>query len=450
MNRLPISDPLLPGETRAAPNPWRWGLALVLAIFPLSFVFAATASDSLLTVSTVVVQGNETTKEYVILREMRLKPGTVLTPEAVLEDQNRIYNLQLFNKVDVDYSVEGRTASVYVTVVERWYIFPFPVFGFRYRDPEKIYYGAGLAHQNFGGRNEKLYLSFALGYDRWLSLVYQNPKLTDSGDVFFRFQAVTQLLHNLSVSSTEYEQTVNSFGLSLGTRFGMYEHLVGSLGYQIWRMSDPQAGRTVSSSGRDAFFQAGLQYWYDDRDNLEYTTEGTYLSAFGTKSGLGESDVNLLAYGFDARQFMHVVDDVSFGARSFGTFQSGGFVPQYQHVFFGYNERIRGYFYDVEEGESLFGLTVEVRIPIFKARYLRTSLVSIPQFQTLRYGLSFNAFADGGKIWYRTDDFSAVPWKFGYGAGLQFLLPYGMNVETDIALNDFGRTQFVLDFGLSL
>ncbi len=160
-----------------------------LAAIAISLVFFQVAlsretADTLLTVRNVVIDGNVTTKNFVILREMKLKPGERITAEALEHDQKRIYSLQLFNKVEMEVKPEGSEAQLVVHVNERWYLFPFPIVGIRYRDFDKLYYGAGLVHSNFRGRNEKLFFSFALGFDRWVSLTYHNPRITEDDDIF--------------------------------------------------------------------------------------------------------------------------------------------------------------------------------------------------------------------------------------------------------------------------
>jgi outer membrane protein assembly factor BamA len=214
---------------------------------------ADTASNRVQWIKSIVVQGNEKTKDYVILREMSSKIGDSLSQNALLQDQNRIYSLRLFNKVVVSSDTGGDSATVYVDVSERWYWFPYPIFGFRFRDLKKFYYGAGFTHQNFRGRNEKLYLSFALGYDRWVSFRYQNPKLTEGDDVFLGFEGSYGRLPNLSVKSGAYEQYYYDTNISLGKRFGLYQTITGTAGYDIQQVSDPSVGRTLSSSGRDAY-----------------------------------------------------------------------------------------------------------------------------------------------------------------------------------------------------
>jgi len=400
-------------------------------------------------VKSIVIEGNEKTKDFVILREMSTKIGDRLNPDALLEDQSRIYSLRLFNKVVVSSETEGDSATVFVDVSERWYWFPYPIVGFRYRDFSKLYYGAGFTHQNFRGRNEKLYVSFAVGYDRWLSLYYQNPKLTDDDDIFLGFGGSYGRLPNLSVQSSAYEQYYYDTNVSLGKRYGLYQTIIATVGYDIQQVSDPSVGRTLSSSGRDAYGYFAFNYSYDSRDIAEYSTKGSYIGLGFNKSGFGESQVNLITYAYDVRQFVPLNDDWSIGVRSFGNFTGGGLIPIYRHVYYGYSERLRGYFRDIQEGEDIMGGNLELRFAILKPRYLTLPFIPVPEFSVLRYGLYAGIFADGGKVWYRNQPFPGTDWRSGYGAGLHFLLPYSLVVRTEYALNNMGRGEFFVDLDAS-
>ena len=410
---------------------------------------ADTTSNRVQWIKAILVSGNEKTKDYVILREMSIKIGDRLNNDALMEDQNRIYSLRLFNRVDVSSNAEGDSSTVYVDVSERWFWFPYPVLGFRFHDVKKVYYGAGFAHQNFRGRNEKLYVSFAFGYDRWVALHYQNPKITDNDDIFFGFDGSFGRLPNLNVQSSAYDQYYYDANVSLGKRFGLYQTIISTVGYDIQQVSDPSVGRTLSSSGRDAYAYASINYTYDSRNIAEYTTAGSYFAVGFNKSGFGESQVNLATYAYDLRQFIPVNDDWSIGARSFGNFTSGPLIPIYRHVYYGYNERLRGYFRNIQEGEDIMGGNLEIRIAILKPRYLTLPFVPVPEFSVLRYGLYAGIFADGGKVWYRTQSFPGQHWLYGYGAGLHFLLPYSLVVRTEYALNNLGKGEFYFDIGSS-
>jgi outer membrane protein insertion porin family len=410
---------------------------------------ASAGADSSLVVSRIVVTGNEMTKDYVILREMSLKVGDPLTAEALENDQKRIYSLELFNKVDVDYEAEGHEASVYVRVSERWYIFPFPVLGFKYRDIKKLYYGAGLIHENFRGRNEKIFGSFAFGFDRWVSLTYQNPKLTDGDDIFFKGYVSYSHVQNQNIRQGLYDQQVFSASAYLGKRFGLYNTLLGYIGYEDWLVSEPGEGRTASPTGRDRYPSLGLQYTIDARDIREYPTAGHLILLSATKIGLGH-DVDLLRYQADVRGYQPLGDGIALCGRVHGSFVSGGIVPAYLHAYFGYRERLRGYFDTVLEGEDIVGCNAELRVPILTPRYHTVSASFLPpEFRVWRYGLYAGVFADAGTIWYRTTPFVKAPWYSGCGAGLHFLLPYSIVIRTEYAMSQRGKGQFVLDFDAS-
>jgi outer membrane protein assembly factor BamA len=400
-------------------------------------------------VKAIVVQGNEKTKDFVILREMSTKVGDTISDKSLEADQNRIYSLRLFNKVNIQSAIENDSATVYVIVHERWYWFPFPIIGFRNRDFSKLFYGAWIAHQNFRGRNEKVFFSFATGYDRWISLQYQNPKLTDDDDLFLRFAGSYGRIPNLSLLTGEYDQSYYTTNVTLGKRFGLYQTIFGTVGYDILQVSDPRVGRTLSTDGRDAYAYLSFRYTYDSRNIHEYATDGSYLSVGVNKSGFGESQVNLMTYDYDVRHFMPINDDLSFGARTFGTYAGGGIVPVYRHVYYGYGERLRGYFRDVWEAENIVGGNVEFRFAVLKPRYLTLSFIPVPEFSVLRYGLYVGFFADGGKVWYRDQSFPGSNWRSGYGAGLHFLLPYSLVIRTEYAFNNMGRGEFFIDMGAS-
>ncbi|MEK6755753.1 MAG: BamA/TamA family outer membrane protein [Bacteroidota bacterium] len=413
-------------------------------------VEARTLADSGLVVAKIVVIGNEITKDHVILREMSLKVGGPLTATSIEFDQKRVYSLQLFNSVEIDYTAEGDQTTVFVRVSERWYIFPIPILGFKYRDTKKFFYGLGVIHQNFRGRNEKILGSFALGFDRWISLAYQNPKLTADDDIFIGGRVSYSHVQNQNVSQGLYNQRVFGANTTLGKRFGLYTTVLGVLGYDHWDISDPQEGRTASHAGIDEFLSLGLRYTLDTRDVREYPTAG-YVTLFSaTKLGFGDSEVDLFRYRVDLRGYQPLGNDVALCGRMFGSFLSGGVVPAYLHAYFGYDERLRGYFNTVFEGEDIVGSSLELRVPILKPRYLRVSTPLLPpEFSLWRYGLYAGFFADAGKVWYRTESFNQMPWRSGYGAGLHFLLPYSIVVRTEYALNNLGRWDFVLDLEAS-
>ena len=425
---------------------------LVLLVFILLFnipLQAQTASDTAIIIRDIQIRGNRITKEHVILREMSLKIGDTLTQKAKDIDRNNIYNLRLFNKVDIEDSVYQNHATIIVTVSERWYFIPFPVLGMKYGDLSKLYYGAGVMQQNLGGQNEKLFALFYFGYDQLFMINYQNPKITDNDDIFIGTALTLQKIHNLSSTSEEYMDSNLFLRETIGKRFGMYQTFSSTFGYQIWQVSDPQLNSTLSPSGRDAYLSLSFSYRYDTRNNNEYTTNGTLVSLAITKNGFGESDVNIVSANYDLRNFFGFNGGSTLGVRTEGSFAWGGPIPSYLHSFFGYDERIRGYFYKIIEAEDRISANIELRLPILLPRYLEISWLKVPEFQKLRYGIYFGIFADAGIAWWRNQVVPNQPLYSGYGAGLQFLLPYGYTIRTEAAINNLGEIEYIIDFDTS-
>ena len=79
------------------------GVAFAIQLHAQTDTAQAVNPTSFGVVDTVIVVGNDKTKESVILREMTLKPGTEATPEAIEFDRGRIYSIGLFTSVDISF-----------------------------------------------------------------------------------------------------------------------------------------------------------------------------------------------------------------------------------------------------------------------------------------------------------------------------------------------------------
>ena len=442
------------------PALFRVTVCIIVCLVFLSFPILAQDPSSVVsstmqpvTIDRIVIRGNQVTKDYVILREMSLKPGDTLSLKAAEYDKNRIYSLGLFNRVELSYHVEDHGATLYVDVNERWYIFPYLVLGFKDRDWDKIYYGLGILHDNFRGRNEKVSASFALGYDPFFALRYQNPILSLESNLFLSGRVYYSRERNKSLVSGEsgpnFDEDRYGFEGTLGKRLDIFRSVSLTLGYQVLTVSQNEAGRTLSPSGRDAFITAGVGYAHDTRDLFEYPSKGRYIGVSFVKVGFGESDVNYYRFYLDSREFVPVVSGVTIAGHMGMSIAGGGRVPNYDHVYFGYENRIRGHFNEVYEGEDIIGASLELRVPILPARFFKVEAIPIPEFGVWRFGVYAALFGDAGKVWYRSDSFNLHDLVKGYGVGLNFLLPYSGVFRIEYALNEVRRGQFIFDLSSS-
>lgn len=401
-------------------------------------------------IDTIIVVGNEKTKESVILREMTLKPGMAATPELIEFDRSRIYSIGLFTRVDMTVVPFGEKNMLVVDVSERWYIIPLPLFGFRDGDPKKPYYGAGILHNNFRGMNQKLFGSIVFGYNPSLAFQYADPWINRDHNLYFNGALSYFRIRNRSaiavVNTSNFDELHYDINVSLGKRFTLYTTAGINLGFQIVEVTEHRPGRTVNPEGSDKYFYGSINFTHDTRDLRDYATQGTLLSAHITKYGFGETILSFTRIGADVRRFTPLPFDFTFAARAFGSIVSGGTIPTYARSYFGYGERIRGFFKDVFEGENIAGTSVEVRWPLLKPRVIHFSAIDLPQeFSVWRFGVSLELFADAGTTWFRGEKLSLKSVAAGYGGGIVFLLPYDVVIRTEYAWNRFGRGQFIFD-----
>jgi outer membrane protein assembly factor BamA len=432
--------------------PWAAVTAGVLSAHP-----EATAQDTARTggralgiVDTIIVAGNDRTEDYVILDEMTIKPGSLLTAGDIEYDRGRIYSLGLFTRVDILYDSLGTRHFLFVDVRERWFIVPVPLFGFRDGDPHKFYLGAGFLDYNFRGRNQKLYGSVVFGYDPAIAFSYSDPQMDREHDLYAGLSLAFSRVTNRSVIQSEltgdfYEKHYD-INATLGKRLNLFESAGINIGFHIASVTSYLPGRTVSPDGEDRYLYATASYLYDSRNLREYATDGSMVSLYVTKNGFGESTLSYTRFGADGRKYIPFGDGFSLATRLFGSFVSGGLVPTYAHTYFGTSERIRGYYRTVTEGEDIAGGTLELRYSLMDARTFFFSAVTVPsEFSVWRFGISLALFTDTGAAWFRGDRLTPALFATGYGAGIHFLLPYSVVLRTEYAWNEYGTGQFIID-----
>lgn len=403
-------------------------------------------------IGTIIIAGNKITKEDIILRELTFAVGDTVSEEQIEYCKNRVYSLGLFNKVDMRYAPVDTTVLL-ITVNERWYIYPVPMVGIVDRDFAKWFYGLGVKHENTFGRSEKLFGGFVLGYNPWAKIDYSDPWILGSLQMFSSIAVSYSRVENKSVVSRRegpnFCETHYNISQTIGKRYDQYHKTWFSLGLTYLEVSDKQIGRTSSPQGIDRYIQAGIGANHDTRDFREYPSAGVYGVIGYTKYGFGESDVDYSSLYLDVRKYTPLVADISFAVRTFTTITFGPNMPNYNHFFFGYGERIRGHFHDKMEGENIFGASAELRFPIIKSWYVTVPDIPIPQFATWRFGLYAAVFADAGRLWNKHQPLTWNNMPSGYGAGLHFLFPYSIVLRFDYALNELGHGEFIFDLGAS-
>jgi outer membrane protein assembly factor BamA len=403
-------------------------------------------------ISAVGVLGNELTKAEIILRELTLRVGDTIDVAELEYSKNRIYSLGLFNRVDITWPPIDSTVLI-IEVDERWYLYPVPMAGIVERNWDHWYYGLGVKHDNFRGRNEKLFAGFVLGYNPWVSLSYVNPWILGDQHMFMESNFAWSRVVNKSRISQGEGPNFNEIRYRLhqgfGKRIDQFRSAWITASYNYVEVTDKQAGRTLSEAGIDRYLTVGAGARHDTRNLSEYPTSGFFGMANVAKKGVWFGAVDFMQWSFDIRAYQLLPAGLSLGLRTFAVISSGPSIPNYEHVFFGFSERIRGHFETELEGENIGALFAELRIPIVPRLYIHVPEVPIRQFRTWKLGLYAAVFADAGMVWDRKDRPDISTASKGYGAGLHFLFPYSTVFRVDRAWDESGRGQWVFDVGAS-
>ncbi len=394
----------------------------------------------------IQIIGNDRTQSHIILREMKQKEGDRLDLNQIESDRKRIQNLDLFNRVVVQAQPDDDQVQVLIIVTEQWYVFPYPILFIHDRDWGKFSYGAGIVHLNFRGRRETLNVGFWLGYNPSVQFSYANPWIGGNHHL------MTQIHFYFNrIRSKHFKEAIDEKHLgmewTLGKRFGYHTVLGITFGYREVVFSPPEMGQTLSESGKDHLPSLNFFYTWDHRDLLEYPHEGWLISLSARKTGFSHLAANYFRTGFDLRQYFPITSSWTLAARM-RTSLSGGEIPLYDRVYLGYSERIRGYFFDVFEGENRALVSIAFRMPLIPIRYFNLS--DHVYFQNLKFGVGLGFFMDSGFTWFQGERINRSMIKSGYGVGIHLHLPYVHLLRVEWAINDRGKSQLIVDLNVDI
>jgi len=439
---------------------------LAKLIFCISFLSSSTfaQSDTLfytgdyeVVIDSIQITGNETTKDFVILRELTIGVGDTIKPQIASYDRERIYSLRIFNAVHLKpYLYQGKNYLL-IVVEESWYIYPIPVFFLKDKDWSKISYGVALSWLNFRGRNERITGLATFGYDPSFGFTYYNPNLSYNQNLNLQTNVAYTTVTNKSVEAeslygAQFEQETFVSRIQFGKRYGNYHWFYLNTGFDYIETPFYIEGINASNSSIDRTLVAGLSYLYDTRDLTLYATEGTYYQVGFEYKGFDIDNISYYVADLDFRNYLLFFDRLTLKWRTEFRHTGGKLVPYYDYSYIGYGDRIRGYFYgDTQEGnDRVFG-SIEFDYPIIKET--RIDLYFIPllprSLLSYRFSLIGELFADTGATRDEGDPWTIRSFDSGYGTGLSVLvLPYFI-MRFEFAINDNARTEWIFDLGAS-
>lgn len=433
-------------------------------------------SEGYLVVNHILVSGNKRTKTAIILRDLDLHPGDTLSLKhvrATLEERRQqLLNTSLFLSVNVFLkNQEGREADVAVEVIERWYIFPFPIFSLADRNfnvwwveekhsLQRVNYGVNIYHNNLTGNNDQLIFTFQNGYTRRYALTYNLPYfdkkltqglgftigysqnhevnyITDTNKLaFFKQEYFLKKVFSASVSYT-YKKAIR------------FKHQV-SLGYDFETVADTvlklNPGFFPDNNTSQRYFELFYRFTYTGADSWAYPLHGFNISASADRKGFGIlGKVNQTTFAFNAAQYWQLFDKTYAAAGLRGQLV----VPFNQPYFIvrgmGYEEDyLRGLEYFVMNSDAFGILKTDLKREILAFK-IRTYLLP-RQFATIPIHVYLKAYGDLGYARGGYPDGSSLNNRLLYtgGVGLDIVSFYDIRLRIEYSFNQLGRNGLFL------
>ena len=197
----------------------RTSLLLFFLLKLFCFSFAQTDSNKVI-IKEFKIIGNKTTRENIIIREVPFQINDTISQDGLQEvlerTKSNLFNTSLFNFIVVEPVYFDETnISIYITVEERWYWWPIPIFDIQEtnfntwwldKDYNKVNYGLFLAKENFRGRKETVMLLFQGGYTEKVGLKYIIPYINKKKTNGLSLKFSYSRNHEVSYSTTNNVQ----------------------------------------------------------------------------------------------------------------------------------------------------------------------------------------------------------------------------------------------------
>lgn len=436
-----------------------------------------TADDSLsrLHVRKIFITGNKKTKEYIVLREMRLKPGdsipVINLVNALEKDRQNIYNTTLFVEVTVEpVLINAFEFDINVSVKERWYIFPLPEFQFvdgsfnkwlmHYKgDLTKVNYGLKFIHFNLTGRKDELRIHVLNGYTRTLSFNYRapyaNPALTNGftvggGYVQSRELAYKTNHENDFIYYKRKHFVKNAWDVQLGysIRKGIKKSHLFTVNYTHINIDDSIISANYNTTyfnkptSKVGYVDINYTLKYTDVNNVLYPLTGVSGSIGINKRGLGFSGgINSFAIDGEFNKYW------SLGKKWYVSTQLQASVKlpfrqayiNQQALGYG-NNYVRGMEYKIIDGVAWAVSKFNLRRELFNFS-INTIFKKSKTFNKVPFRIYAKTFADMGYSYNKAAFVSRLNNKFlgSTGIGVDIVTFYDIQIRAEYSINQLGQ-----------
>lgn len=328
-------------------------------------------------VEAIQIKGNDKTKDYVITREMKLKPNQPFNVKDAKRSMQKVYNLGFFEDVNMKLNPgKEPNAIVFETTVVEQKTGRFSIGG-GYSKSDGMIGIIEVGDDNFRGTGDKVKLHWEFGgnaSNRNYEVSYNRPwldaKQTSLGFSFYDMTNEYTDYYDDGGTRATYDKQRKGWDITLGRPQGEYVQNYIALKSRKDRYAEYVSGEDYNANPTyltDNFGltrSVSLMRVYDSRDNVFSPTEGNRIALtaeFAGKSLGGDFDYN--KYTAESRNYLRVGRNQIVALRgSIG--YADGKMPDSGRFAVGGADTLRGYRDDQFKGDKMLAASAEYRFPV--------------------------------------------------------------------------------------
>lgn len=468
------------------------GLRSFLLFFLPFSIFAQQPVNSLTSknflINRITIVGNFRTKTSIVRRELTFKEGDTINNSdwgvLALRSNQNISNTSLFNFVTLDTIIDkSRHCEVFITLVERWYIYPIPVFQVEERNfntwwvqdkrsLERVDYGFTLADNNSRGRKEIVKIKLQLGYTQQVGFTYDIPYITKQQDLGMQFNfsysenrdipytSINNILTYLNTPESVLRRQYNAT-YDLTYRKGLYDIHYFEINFEACYINDTLLKTTTNylpyNLNHTAFFGAKYFFRRDLRDCSPFPLTGYYFDFSINDYGLDmlPNPFNVLYLQSSFHKYWKLSGSFYYCAEAEGKLSANGVQPYLIQRGLGYNnDLVRGYEYYVIDGNNYGLIKNELKFRLLNMPLVEIPYLEVKQFSKAYLAIYLCAFSEWGYVGDADPDvqnnFLANTSLWGNGVGLDIVAYYDVVVRFEYSFNKLGQSGFFIHFLASM
>jgi outer membrane protein assembly factor BamA len=456
----------------------------VLAIIP---GIAFSMPDTLVVVGEISFEGNKTTRDHIIARELLFTSGDTLEQkefqDKLEQSRKNLLNTSLFNFVtsELEYRPDKpQEVDVTFHFTERWYIWPWPVVEFadrnfntwweENRSLSRMSYGVILKWGNFRGRREQIDITAKFGYNNSYGIDYTIPYLNRKKKLGLGIGAAYGRTHEVPVVNMDDKlvyykdeekhimHEVKSY-VSLIYRNRIHNTHTFRLEYDLMDFDDTlifiNPSFTPDGSSRLQYLSMVYQYKSDHRDDRPYPLNGYYFDVELAKRGFGVLDnggLDVFYVHSTFRRFWEFSRRWFFASGLNAKFSSENRQPFFMDRAIGWGRDIvRGYEYYVVNGQNFGIWKNNIKFALLPRKEFDIGFIRSEKISKTYFAIYLNAFLDMGfadNIYRDGSQNNELENSLlvGYGAGLDFVTYYDLVLRVEYAINRMNEHGIFLHF----